>query len=66
MVPLFHAGYRYAGLLSKHYCACGDNVGTYGIVGDYECNEACPGNETLACGGFNISSIYLGKLDSFC
>ncbi|CAH1778273.1 unnamed protein product, partial [Owenia fusiformis] len=50
-------GFLYAGVQTGSQCWCGSKYGTHGS--STECTNACPGDNTKACGGFAKSSVYV-------
>ncbi|XP_072039690.1 uncharacterized protein [Amphiura filiformis] len=52
-------GHPFAGMQSASYCICGDSdYDVYGVRSDGECNSACTGDSSEACGAAWRNSVY--------
>ena len=49
-------GFPYAGVQYGESCLCGTSYGRYG--GANNCNMACTGDQTQACGGINANMVF--------
>lgn len=48
--------FKYAAVQYEYQCWCGDEYGRYGIAEN--CNQECPGDSSLMCGGRWANSVY--------
>ncbi|KAL5005776.1 hypothetical protein ScPMuIL_016934 [Solemya velum] len=51
-------GFKYAAVQYGRECFCGDTFGKYGAAPEAHCNNPCPNNPQLMCGGFWRQNVY--------
>jgi len=50
--------FAFAGLSNGNACLCGDGFGRYGAAPPGECNEPCPRDSRVMCGGYKRHDVY--------
>ena len=52
------AKFKFAALTKGQQCYCANAIDSSKLVGDPRCDEPCPGNLILRCGGADYYSVY--------
>ena len=50
--------FKYAGVISKNYCFCGNELSQTVLLPDSDCVWKCDGDLTQNCGGINATNVY--------